>query len=69
MKQNLNTKPNNTKSMLTNRCKFVPYGEVENRCTKCGYVIWVDKSKTFDEIVEDMYKFGYPKPDCYNIHQ
>lgn len=58
---------NLVKPVLANRCSFVPYGEVENRCTKCGYITWVDESKTFDEIVEDMHKSGYPKPDCYNV--
>ena len=60
---------NKSKPLLANRCDFVPYGEVENRCKKCGYITWVDKNKTFDEIVEDMHKSGHPKPDCYNVCQ
>lgn len=46
------------------QCNFVPYGEVENRCTKCGYITWVDKNKGIEEILEDMYRVGYPKPNC-----
>ena len=42
---------NLVKPVLANRCSFVPYGEVENRCTKCGYITCVDKSKTFAEKV------------------
>ncbi len=51
-------------NLPSNRCNFVPYGEVENRCTKCGYITWVDTTKTYDEIVSDMIKCGYDKPDC-----
>jgi len=43
----------------------VPYGKEENRCTKCGYIAWADKNKTFDEIVEDMIKSNYEKQKCY----
>lgn len=45
-------------------CNFVPYGEVENRCTKCGYITWVNKNKGIDEILEDMARVGYPRPNC-----
>jgi hypothetical protein len=65
--ENLAECGNKSKPLLANRCSFVPYGKVENRCTKCGYITWVDKNKTFDEIVEDMHKNGYPKPDCYDV--
>lgn len=39
---------------LPKKCNFVPYGEVENLCRTCGYVTWVDLTKTYDEIVSDM---------------
>jgi hypothetical protein len=46
-------------------CDFKPFGEEENVCTRCGYVIWASKSKTYDEIVKQMIENGYDTPDCY----
>lgn len=50
---------------MKNKCNFVPYGEEENRCTKCNYVTWVDKNKTSEQILGDMINVGYLKPECY----
>ena len=47
------------------KCNFKPYGDVEKRCLKCGYVIWVNEDKTDNEIVNDMIKLDYPKPNCF----
>jgi ribosomal protein L37E len=58
---------NKSKPMLANRCSFKPYGEEENICTKCGYVTWSSKTKTYEEIVQQMIDSGYPSPDCYNV--
>ena len=58
---------NKSKPLLANRCSFRPYGDEENICTKCGYVTWTSKSKTYDEIVQQMIDSGYPAPDCYNV--
>ena len=55
---------NKSKPLLANRCDFVPYGEVENRCKKCGYITWVDKNKTFDEIAKE---YGQIQHDHYII--
>jgi len=52
-----------------NKCNFVPYGDSENRCKKCGYITWVDKSKSFDEIMLVMIDNGYPKPECMLINE
>jgi len=51
---------------VTNRCKLKCYGEVEMKCTKCGYVIWRDDSKTTQELINQMIKEGYPLPDSSN---
>jgi len=47
-------------------CQFIPNGEVEKRCLKCGYVIWRSTIKSDHEVVKDMIELDYPKPDCYN---
>jgi len=52
------------KNTFLNKCNFILYGEVENKCTKCGYIAWVNKKKTFSEIILDMVDNGYPMPDC-----
>lgn len=52
----------------TKKCNFIPYGEVENKCTACGYITWVDKNKKIDEIISDMIKSGYQTPDCDNYN-
>lgn len=49
------------------QCNFVPYGEVENRCTKCGYITWANKDKGIEEILEDMANKGYPRPSCREV--
>lgn len=69
MKNLESTSENKAKPRLANRCSFVPYGEVENRCVKCNYITWADKKKTHDEIVEDMVNAGYDRPNCYNVRE
>lgn len=64
---NSNENPTDAKPLLVNCCSFKPYGEEENICTKCGYVTWASKSKTYDEIVQQMIDSGYPAPDCCNV--
>lgn len=57
----------NTTSHKTNvkrSCNIVQYGEAERLCRTCGYVLWEDKGKSNEEILNDMAKIGYPKPDC-----
>lgn len=44
-------------------CRFVDYGDVERRCTRCGYVIWKN-GKTDNEVLIDMISHGYPLPGC-----
>lgn len=46
------------------KCIIVKYGEVERLCKTCGYVLWEEKGKSNDEIIENMSKAGYEKPNC-----
>lgn len=51
---------------VTHRCSLKRYGDVEMKCTKCGYVTWRDDKKTTHELIEQMIKEGYPLPECSN---
>ena len=51
---------------VSHSCSLRLYGDVEMKCTKCGYVTWRDDSKTTNELIEQMIKEGYPMPDCSN---
>lgn len=53
-----------TSNNKVDKCLFVKYGEVESRCKKCGYVIWVSKEKSDFEILKDMAVNGYTLPVC-----
>lgn len=52
------------KTNVRRSCNIVQYGEEERLCRTCGYVLWEDKGKTNEEIINDMVKNGYPKPNC-----
>lgn len=58
----------NVNNNLGKICSFKPYGEEENICTKCGYVTWSNKNKTYAEIVQQMIDSGYNAPLCYNVN-
>jgi len=49
---------------MENKCKLVPYGKEEKRCIKCGYITWNEESKSDIEIIHNMIKQGYQKPNC-----
>ena len=51
---------------VTHRCSLKRYGDVEMKCTKCGYVTWRDDSKTTQELIGQMIKEGYSLPTCSN---
>ena len=53
-----------TNQKPTHRCLLKPYGTVEMKCTKCGYVTWRDDSKTTQELIDQMLEEGYPLPIC-----
>ncbi len=55
---------NDTIHSVKHRCILIPYGDEEMRCIKCGYITWVDKNKTSNEIIEDMINSGYEVPKC-----
>lgn len=61
MENNIETK----NKELIDRCSFVPFGEVKNRCIRCNYISWADKNKSHDDIIEEMIKAGYDMPECY----
>lgn len=52
--------------IVIHRCSLKLYGEVEMKCTKCGYITWRDDSLTTQELINQMIKEGYPLPDCSN---
>lgn len=52
------------KTNVRRSCNIVPYGEEERLCRTCGYVLWESKGKSNEEIINDMAKNGYPKPNC-----
>ena len=47
-------------------CTFVKYGDVEKKCTKCGYVIWHNGITDDGAILKEMMESGYGYPDCKN---
>lgn len=47
-------------------CNLKSFGDVEMRCTICGYVTWKDDKLTSNEIIQDMIKSGYHPPKCHN---
>jgi hypothetical protein len=50
-------------------CNFVNYGDVEKRCTKCGYIIEKVHAKNEKDILCDMINNNYPPPDCEITYQ
>jgi len=48
------------------KCVIISYGEEERLCKVCGYVMWEDKGKSDDEIIDSVIKRGYEKPKCRN---
>lgn len=55
-----------SKTDVRRSCNIVPYGDEERLCRTCGYVLWEDKGKTNEDILNDMINSGYPSPNCKN---
>ena len=64
--ENLNEtqKPQLNIGAVRQSCLIVQYGEEERLCKKCGYVLWEEKGKSNDEIINNMVKAGYDAPTC-----
>lgn len=49
---------------MQNKCQFKPYGQEEQICKTCGYIIWNTDGNTSEDVLNKMIEIGYELPAC-----